>query len=82
MIDYSLVSSEFGVKKPDKSIFEYTCHQIGYKCEECAYIGDNYNIDVLGSRNAGMLPIYVSRNHEEHKDVQTIHEIKELLKLF
>ena len=82
LIDYSLVSSEFGVKKPDKSIFEYTCHQIGYKCEECAYIGDNYNIDVLGSRNAGMLPIYVSRNHEEHEDVQTIHEIKELLKLF
>ncbi len=82
LIDYSLVSSEFGVKKPDESIFEYTASQLGLKCEECAYIGDNYNIDVLGSRNAGMLPIYVSRNHEIHDDVQTIHEIHELLKLY
>lgn len=82
LIDYSLVSGEFGIKKPDKRIFEYTCQQLGCNCEECAYIGDNYNIDVLGSRNAGMLSIYVSRNHEEHEDVQTIHEIKELLKIF
>ncbi len=82
LIDYSLVSGEFSVRKPDKRIFEYTCKALGLQCEECAYIGDNYNIDVLGSRNAGMLPIYVSRNNELHDDVQTIHEIKELLNLF
>lgn len=82
LIDYSLVSGEFGVRKPDKKIFEYTCKALGLKCEECAYIGDNYNIDVLGSKNAGMLPIYVSRTGEIHEDVQTIHEIKELLKIF
>ncbi len=79
LLDYSLVSSEYIVKKPDKQIFEYTAKQLGLETYECIYVGDNYNIDVLGSRNAGMTPIYVSRNDEIHEDVKSIKEIKELL---
>ena len=82
LLDYSLVSSEYGIKKPNKEIFEYTAKQLGLKTNECVYVGDNYNIDVLGSKNSGMLPIYVSRNNEEHDDVTTIKEIKELLNIF
>lgn len=82
LIDYSLVSGEFTCRKPNKEIFEYTCKQIDCLPEECVYIGDNYNIDVLGSRNAGLKPIYVSRNNEVHEDVKTIYQIKELLDLF
>ena len=54
LLDYSLVSSEYGVRKPDKKIFEYTAKQLDLKTEECSYVGDNYKIDILGSRNAGM----------------------------
>lgn len=79
LLDYSLVSSEYIVKKPDKQIFEYTAKQLGLETYECIYVGDNYNIDILGSRNAGMTPIYVSRNDEIHEDVKSIKEIKELL---
>lgn len=79
LLDYSLVSSEYIVKKPDKQIFEYTAKQLGLETHECIYVGDNYNIDILGSRNAGMTPIYVSRNDEIHEDVKSIKEIKELL---
>ena len=82
LLDYSLVSSEYGIKKPNKEIFEYTAKQLGLKTNECVYVGDNYNIDVLGSKNSGMLPIYVSRNNEKHDDVTTIKEIKELLNIF
>ena len=81
LLDYSLVSSEYSTKKPDKQIFEYTAKQLGLETNECIYVGDNYNIDVLGSRNAGMTPIYVSRKGETHNDVTTIKEIAELLKI-
>ena len=81
LLDYTLVSSEYGIKKPDKKIFEYTANQLNLDTSECVYVGDNYNIDVVGSRNSGMTPIYVSRNNEEHNDVTTIKEIKELLNI-
>ncbi len=81
LLDFSLVSSEYIVKKPDKQIFEYTAKQLGLNTNECVYVGDNYNIDVLGSRNAGMTPIYVSRKNEIHNDVTTIKQINELLNI-
>ena len=82
LLDYSLVSSEYGVRKPDKKIFEYTAKQLDLKTEECSYVGDNYKIDILGSRNAGMLPVFISRNNEIHADVLCIQTIKELLQHF
>lgn len=81
LLDYTLVSSEYIVKKPDKQIFEYTAKQLGLETNECIYVGDNYNIDVLGSKNAGMTPIFVSRKNEIHDDVTTIKEISELLEI-
>ena len=82
LLDYSLVSSEYGVRKPDKKIFEYTAKQLDLKTEECSYVGDNYKIDILGSRNAGMLPVFISRNNEIHDDVLCIQTINELLQHF
>lgn len=82
LLDYSLVSSEYGVRKPDKKIFEYTAKQLDLKTEECSYVGDNYKIDILGSRNAGMLPVFISRNNEIHADVLCIQTINELLQHF
>ena len=82
LLDYSLISGEFTCRKPDKEIFEYTAKQLGLETNECVYVGDNYKIDVLGSKNAGMLPVFVSRNNEDHEDVLTIKSIKDLLDCF
>ena len=82
LLDYSLVSGEFHVNKPDRKIYHYVCGQLNLKPEECAYIGDNYRIDIEGSRNAGLYPVYVSRNGDVHDDVTTISNIGELLNIF
>lgn len=82
LIDYSLVSGECEYKKPQKEIFDLVLNDLKIKTDEAAYVGDNYKIDVEGSRNAGLLPIYVSRFNEEHDDVTTIYQIKELLNIF
>lgn len=82
LLDYSLISGEFTYRKPDKEIFEYTAKQLGLETNECVYVGDNYKIDVLGSKNAGMLPVFISRNNEVHEDVLTIKAIKDLLDCF
>lgn len=82
LIDYSLISGEYICSKPDKRIFDYVCTQMGFKPEECAYIGDSYKIDIDGSLNANMMPVFVNRTNESHPDITTINEIKELLDIF
>lgn len=78
-MDYTLVSGEFTVNKPDPLIFLYVAKELAVDPQECVYIGDNYQIDVLGSRNAGMQSIYVNRYNQPHENTITIHQIKELL---
>lgn len=82
LLDYSLVSDEIGIRKPNKEIFEYTAKQLGLNTNECVYVGDNYNVDVIGSRNAGMLPVFISRNGQTYEDVINIKAIKDLLDCF
>lgn len=82
LLDYSLISSEFGISKPDAQVYHYTCEQLKLAPSECAYIGDNYRIDVEGSRNAGLYPVYVDRKNQPHDDVVTVHSISELLNIF
>lgn len=83
LLDYSLIASEYIVWKPDKRIFEFTCQQLGLKPEECAYIGDSYRIDIIGSRNAGLMPVFVNRKKENcDEDITVINEISELLDIF
>jgi HAD superfamily hydrolase (TIGR01662 family) len=43
-----------GVAKPDKEIFLRACDRMKVKPEESIYIGDIFEIDVVGAHNAGM----------------------------
>lgn len=82
LIDYSLIADEYICWKPDPRIYIYTCEKLGCKPDECVYIGDNYKIDVIGSSNAGLTPIFVNRTNENHPDVTSIRHISELLTLY
>lgn len=60
--------------KPSKEGFLYACGP--YKPSECVMVGDNYDKDILGARNAGLNTIYYSPK----KDVDIPH-IKRLVKI-
>ena len=60
--------------KPSKEGFLYACGL--YKPSECVMVGDNYDKDILGARNAGLNTIYYSPK----KDVDVPH-IKRLIKI-
>lgn len=79
LLDYSLISGECEFKKPQKEIFDLVLNDLKINAFEAIYIGDTYKIDILGSRNAGIKPIYIDRKNEVHNDVYTIHEISDLL---
>lgn len=50
VVDSGLV----GVEKPDPAIFQTALDALGVAPEEALYVGDLYEVDVLGARAAGM----------------------------
>ncbi len=59
------ISEEFGIKKPDKSIFEACLYELGAKPSECICIGDNPENDLFPAKNIGMKVIWVRNNNFE-----------------
>ena len=48
-----LLSSSFGRRKPDPSIYLEAARRAEVAPEKCAYVGDNFSRDVTGTRAAG-----------------------------
>lgn len=59
--DHIIVSSEVGMEKPDKRIFEYALNAAGVNPENCCYVGDNYYDDIVGSSQVGMPALLINR---------------------
>ena len=49
-----VLSSEAGVRKPDRRIFDLALGALGLEPGEAAYVGDTVSRDVLGAKNAGL----------------------------
>ncbi len=58
--DPLIISSEVGLEKPDKRIFELALEQSGADADECIYVGDNYYDDVLGASGVGIRTILIN----------------------
>ncbi len=76
-----LDSAEVGVEKPDPRIFLAAARRLGLPAASCAYVGDLYEIDILGARAAGFRPILIGPDPAP-EPVERVAELKELLELF
>ena len=54
LLDPIVISSEVGVEKPCRRIFEKALELSGATGEECLYVGDNYYDDGVGASKVGM----------------------------
>jgi putative hydrolase of the HAD superfamily len=62
LLDFIVTSQEVGVTKPHRQIFDAAVTKSGFHPEEILYIGDQYKIDVLGSKNAGLSAVLLDRS--------------------
>ena len=68
--------------KPDSHIFEYTLAAVGVSAAEAVHIGDTYEADIIGARNAGIRPILIDRdNTQAGRWKETIRDLSELPEL-
>lgn len=61
IFDHIVISSEVGIKKPKKEIFNLAFEMGQTSAEKSIYVGDNYYDDVIGSTNVGMDCILINQ---------------------
>lgn len=57
----SMTSEEAGASKPQPEIFHQAVRRAGMSNSEVLYIGDQYRVDVLGARGAGLQALLLDR---------------------
>lgn len=69
-------------RKPNKRIFQLALEKADLNPKDVWYIGDNYECDVVGARNAGIFPVWYvgakEATYAEKEDVLTIKKWADL----
>ncbi len=82
--EHVVTSGEFGVPKPNPSIFLHTCALFGVDPSEAVYIGDRLHTDAIGAHDAGLTGVWLLRDREPSPDEQAeaaasgVHVIRSL----
>ncbi len=80
-LEFVVDSAEVGVEKPDPRIFQAATERLGLDSSVCAYVGDIYEIDVVGSAGVGMTPILIGKGSAAGP-VERVPHLRALLDLF
>ncbi|MBA3268377.1 MAG: HAD family hydrolase [Acidimicrobiia bacterium] len=64
--DVAVTSAQAGVRKPHPRIFELTIEACGISPGDALFVGDTWFPDVEGPLAAGMHPVHVWREHDDH----------------
>lgn len=74
-----IISGDINFAKPKTEIFHAAANAAGKKPNECTYIGDNFQADIIGSGNASFTPIWINRYGEKNVDnIKTITSLNQL----
>ena len=80
LLQVVVTSRDSGYHKPQPEIFNEAARHAGVKAGESMYIGDQYQIDVLGAKGAGMQGVLLDRNGYFNEDTEELI-IKDLYQL-
>ncbi|MFF4410384.1 HAD family hydrolase [Streptomyces sp. NPDC001404] len=73
------ISSEVGLRKPDKGLFLYALEDLGTQGVPALVVGDDLGADVQGALNAGLLPVWVSAGRSlgptDPRPIHTAHTV-------
>lgn len=57
--DGILISSDAGIKKPHREIFDIAAQRFGIELKDCIYVGNDLHDDILGASGAGLDSVYI-----------------------
>jgi FMN phosphatase YigB (HAD superfamily) len=62
LVDFVIISEEFGEAKPSRAIFAEALQRTGVDASEAVFVGDSPEFDVAGASNMGMRSIWINRH--------------------
>lgn len=65
--DSGFYSGEWGFAKPDPRIFRAAAAALGLPTDQIIYVGDRWDVDVIGSAAVGMRPVWLNRLGERRR---------------
>ena len=68
LFDTYSFSDELGLRKPNSIIFEKTMKELETRPDASFHLGDNWEADVEGAKQAGLHPLWFCRNGESSPD--------------
>jgi len=80
----TVVSDDIGCRKPAPRIFLEPCSRLRTSPEQALYVGDRYEIDVLGARAAGLTGVWLDRQglragHHLPPIISSLDDLRSLL---
>ncbi|GHB22396.1 hypothetical protein GCM10007094_08200 [Pseudovibrio japonicus] len=83
MVDTYLISESEGLRKPDTAIFQRALDQLSVEAQECLFVGDSPEADVLGAQKAGLKAAWFDNGallsaETEFRPELVIHSLKDL----
>lgn len=79
--EFIIATSEYMYRKPNKRIFDLALEKADLRAEEVWYVGDQYECDVVGARNAGIFPVWyqgaIDMPNTEKEDVTIVKSWQE-----
>lgn len=60
-LDDTIISEEVGIRKPNPKLFELPLQRFKIKPQECIYIGDNYERDIIPCKRLGIWTVLIHR---------------------
>lgn len=80
--EFLLSSADFGIRKPERLLFDIAVQKSGCRPEKLWFVGDKLSVGVAGSANAGMTPVlYRSATNQYGElppDLLTIQDFADL----
>jgi putative hydrolase of the HAD superfamily len=80
-LDIVVTSQNAGFSKPQPEIFRYALEKAAVKPAEAVYVGDQYQVDIIGAKGAGMQGVLIDRDnyYQEKLDCPKITSLKDLV---
>ena len=84
LFDVIVLSGEVGVHKPDRRVFDHATRYLGVANEDCIFVGDNPDGDIVGARNAGMEAVWIDvwDDGNRFSDDPKVHRVQSVLEYF
>lgn len=84
LFDTIVLSGEAGVHKPDRRVFDLATQRLGVSNENCVFVGDNPDSDIVGAINAGMEAVWIDVWDDGDRFVGNpkVHRVKSVLEYF